>query len=211
MIDSGAAQTQLRRTDFQFWNETQLIKKLSKNKDLVIIGVLRFGRDNFRPVDERIGASLVFKVHPNISIAPTYIHVEQQPNPVLRIQEERLVMNVTGKVSVRKFTFTDRNLFERRVRHNMRDFTVYRNRLQVDYPLKWGDFEFKPFVANEAWYSSQTGAAGRFGWFRNRVSAGIIKQFTQNFTGEFFYLYQMDGLSRPGNVGVIGTVFKYNF
>jgi hypothetical protein len=201
------------RDDFQFWNETQLIKKLTSKHDLVIIGVLRVGRDVSRPVDERIGAGLAFKINPYLTITPTYLHVEQQPSQGVSISEDRLVMNITGKVTVKKFTFTDRNLIERRVRYSSRDFTVYRNRLQIDYPLTVGEFSFKPFVANEAWYSTQTQAATgeNFGWFRNRISAGIIKQFKKNFTGEFFYLYQHDGIARPGNVGVIGTLFRFNF
>jgi hypothetical protein len=72
--------------------------------------------------------------------------------------------------------------------------------LQLDHPAHLGTFKFKPFVADEVWYSTQPGTTGRQGWFRNRISAGIIKQFGERFNAEFFYLYQHDGVSRPGNV-----------
>lgn len=117
-------------------------------------------------------------------------------------------MNVTGKVNLGKFLFTDRNLIERRVRHDSRDFTVYRNRLQIDRPAKIGSFSFKPFIADEVWYSTQTAAGGRLGWFRNRISAGIIKQFSERFNAEFFYLRQQDGILRPGDVHAVGTLFR---
>lgn len=199
------------RDDQQFWNETQFIKPLAKNKDLIVIGVLRIGRAWQRPVDERIGAALAFKLNKYLMLQPTYFYVDQQPYAGLRIREHRLIMNATGKVTLGKFTLTDRNLYERRVRHVTRDFTIYRNRLQVDHPVQIGSFKFKPFVADEVFYSTQTGSAGAFGWFRNRISAGIIKQFSDRFNAEFFYLRQDDGKARPGNVHALGTLFRVYF
>jgi len=58
-------------------------------------------------------------------------------------------------------------------------------------------------VADEVWYDSLQNA-----WTRNRVSAGVIKQFSRRFTAEFFYLRQNDGRARPGDAHVIGTLFK---
>ena len=199
------------RDDQQFWNETQFIKSLTKTKDLIVIGVLRIGRDWQRPVDERIGAGVAFKLNKYLTLQPTYFYVDQQPYAGFRIREHRLIMNATGKVTLGKFTFTDRNLYERRVRHVTRDFTVYRNRLQVDHPAQIGSFKFKPFIADEVWYSTQSNSAGEFGWFRNRISAGIIKQFSNRFNAEFFYLRQDDGIARPGNVHAIGTLFRVYF
>lgn len=210
---STAAQAQTvppPREDNQFWNETQLIAPLNKQTDLIVIGVLRVGRDFARLVDERIGAGVAFKLSKYLTLMPTYLYVDQQPFAGRRINEHRLVMNVTGKFKLGQFTFTDRNLVERRARHSERDFTVYRNRLQIDHPARIGGFEFKPFIADEVWYSTQqrTGDTGRQGWYRNRISAGIIKQFGDRFQAEFFYLRQQDGLSRPGEVHVLGTLFR---
>jgi hypothetical protein len=196
------------REDNQFWHETQVIKPLKKTQDLVIIGVLRVGRDFQRPVDERIGAGWAFKLSPYLTIMPTYVYVDQQPFAGRRIQEHRVILNATAKFNLGQFTFTDRNLIERRVRHASGDFTVYRNRLQIDHPVRIGNFKFKPFLADEVWYSTQPGQSGRQGWFRNRISAGIIKQFGEHFNAELFYLRQDDGILRPGNVQVIGTLFR---
>lgn len=196
------------RDDQQFWNETQVIKPLTQAKDLLVIGVLRTGRNWQRPVDERIGVGVAFKLNKYLTLQPTYFYVDQQPYAGFRISEHRLIMNATGKATLGKFTFTDRNLLERRVRHTTRDFTVYRNRLQLDHPAQIGSFKFKPFLADEVWYSTQTGSAGRLGWFRNRISAGIIKQFNERFNAEFFYLRQDDGKLRPGNVHAIGTLLR---
>lgn len=202
------AQTPPPEDDSQFWSEVQLIKALDKKHDLLIIGVLRTGQELKRPVDERIGAGLAFKPNKYLTLMPTYLYVDQQPFPGRRISEHRLIMNITAKASLGKFLFTDRNLIERRARHDSRDFTVYRNRLQIDHPAKIGSFAFKPFVADEVFYSTQQGTAGRQGWFRNRISAGIIKQFGERFNAEFFYLRQNDGVLRPGDVHAVGTLVR---
>jgi hypothetical protein len=197
------------REDQQFWNETQIIKRLDAKHDLIFTGVIRLGRGFRRPVDERAGIGVSFKLKPYLTVTPTYTHVEYQPYAGLFIHEERLILNVTAKASLGKFVFTDRNLLERRVRPSSPDFTVYRNRLQLDHPWRIKNWEFRPFVADEIWYSTQPRSAGRFGWFRNRISAGIIKQFNEKFAGEFFVLKQHDGVFRPGNVIVAGTLFRY--
>jgi hypothetical protein len=203
------AQTQLPpREDRQLWTETQIIKPLKDDKDLIIIGVLRFGREVRRPVDERIGGGVAFKLNKYLTLMPTYLYVDQQPFEGRRISEHRLILNLTGKIGLGKFTFTNRNLLERRVRRGTPDFTVYRNRLQIDHPVRIGTFQFKPFLAGEVWHSTQSAMQVRQGWFRTRISSGIIKQFSKRFSGEFFYLYQRDSISLPGNIHAIGTLFR---
>lgn len=208
---SAAAQNSPPRNDRQFWTEWQLVKPLTKTKDLIIIGVLRLGREWQRPVDERIGAALAFKLNKHLTLQPTYLYVDQQPFAGRRINEHRLIFNATGRFRLGKFTFTDRNLYERRVRHDSPDFTLYRNRLQIDYLTRLGSFEFRPFLADEVFYSTQAGGpnGGRHGWSRNRVAAGVLKQIRENLYGEFFYLYQMDGISRPGNLHAVGTLLRF--
>jgi hypothetical protein len=191
------------REDVQFWNETQIIIPMDERVDLMIFGVLRVGRNLNRPVDERGGVGVAFKPSKFLSIIPTWLYVAQQPTPTLKNIEHRLIFNATFKFQAGKFVFTDRNLIERRLRNSRDDFTMYRNRLQIDHPAKLGAFDFRVFVADEAWYDSLQNA-----WTRNRVSAGIIKQFSQRFTAEFFYLRQNDGRARPGDAHVIGTLFK---
>lgn len=209
-LSSGVqAQAPPPREDHQFWNEGQLVKPITPRQDLVVIGVLRIGRGWKRPVEERIGAGWALKPNKYVTVMPTYLHVEYQPFPGRIIHEERLVMNITGKITAGQWSFTDRNLFERRVRPGSPDFNVYRNRLQIDHPARIGRFKFKPYVADEFWYSTQRDAIGRLGWFRNRISVGIIRQLNERLTGEIFLLYQHDGRSRPGNIPAVGTLFRY--
>jgi hypothetical protein len=207
---SSLAQTVVPpRKDKQLWNELQIAKPINKRQDLVFMGVVRIGRHWQRPVDERIGVGWAFKLNQYLTVMPTYIHVEYQPFPTRFIHEERLILNVTVKFTARQFTFTDRNLIERRVWHNEPDFTVYRNRLQIDHPMRLGKMEFKGYIADEVWHSTQSRNGQEFGWLRNRISIGIIKQLKERLTGDFFLLYQSDGKVRPGNIPVVGMIFRH--
>ncbi|MBS1788651.1 MAG: DUF2490 domain-containing protein [Acidobacteria bacterium] len=192
--------------EIQSWNEFHLIAPLNKKTDLIFMGVLRAGSNSassLRPIDERGGAGIAFKLNKHLTVMPTYLYVAQQPTPTRKNFEHRLVLNLTGKFSLGKFTFTDRNLIERRVRHALDDFVMYRNRLQIDHPVKLGSLNFRVYVADEVWYSTLVDA-----WVRNRISAGVFKQFTPRFYAETFYLRQNDGRARPGDVHAIGTLFK---
>ncbi len=199
------------RDDHQFWHETQIVKPLNeaKTQNLVIIGILRIGRELRRPVDERIGAGVSFRFKKYFTFMPFYLYTDQQPFAGRHINEHRLVAELTIKVPVGQFTFTDRNRYERRVRHREADFGVYRNRLFIDHPAKLGSFALKPFVGAEIFYSTQTTGGRPQDLVRARYLAGINKQITPNLYGELFYLRQQDGVARPGNVHAIGTFLRY--
>lgn len=212
LLFSNRAAAQTTQTDpqdeNQVWNETQVFIPLNKKTDLFLVGVLRAGAnftDFLRPIDERGGAGIAFKLNKYLTVMPTYVYVAQQPTRTRKNAEHRLILNVTPKFALGRFTFTDRNLIEFRVRHSLSNFVMYRNRLQIDYPVKIGEFGFKLFVADEAWYSTLLET-----WVRNRISGGIIKQFTPHFAAEFFYLRQNDGRARPGDAHVFGTLFRIN-
>ena len=203
VVTASAQTSSPPREDTQFWNETQLIAPVNKKLDVVMFGVLRVGRDLTRPVDERIGAGVAFKPNRHFTFQPHYLYVAQQPFAGRKVFEHRLNLEATLRVFPGKFTIADRNRLERRVRHSSRDFWVYRNRLQIDYPVRIGDFQFKPFVADEFWYDSGAGQ-----WTRNRFSVGVIKEFNKQLAGELFYLRQNDGRARPGNLHAIGTTLR---
>lgn len=191
------------REDTQFWNETQIILPLQERIGLMFFGVLRIGRDLSRPVDERGGVGIAFKAHRYLTIIPSWLYVAQQPAPTRKNIEHRLIFNATVNFPLGKFAVTDRNLIERRRRNGRGDFTMYRNRVQIDHPARIGQIKFRVYVADEAWYDSLQNA-----WTRNRISAGVIKQFSPHFSAELFYLRQNDGRARPGNAHVLGTLVK---
>ena len=191
------------RSDTQEWNDVQIFAPVTKKVDFVLYGTLRVGRNITHPVDERIGAGFAIKVNKYLTVTPFYFHSTIQPFRSVHAYENRLNLNSTVRFPLKKFTLSDRNVFERRLRHPGVDATRYRNRLQVDYPTQVEGFKFNVFVSNEVFYDWSFNA-----WVRNRFAAGVSKAWNKQLTTDIYYLRQNDSHSRPGDLNVIGTTFR---
>ncbi|HZE72950.1 MAG TPA: DUF2490 domain-containing protein [Pyrinomonadaceae bacterium] len=191
------------RADTQEWNDVQFYAPVTKTVDFVLYGTLRLGRNVSHSVDERIGAGFSFKFGKYLTLAPFYLHIRTQPFAGTHVYENRLNLAGTLRFPLGHFTVSDRNLFERRLRHPGGDSTRYRNRLQIDHPVKLGDVKLNVFAADEVFYDWSFNA-----WVRNRFSAGISKAWNKQLTTDLYYLRQNDGHSRPGDLHVIGTTFR---
>ena len=189
------------RTDNQVWTETQLALPINSKIDFVIAGVVRFGRDVSRPVNERVGAGVSFKMGKYLTVFPFYLHVEIQPTPTNHNSEERLALEATGKFPAGKFLILDRNRFEFHYPKRGPNFQQYRNRLQLEHPLGFHGLE--GFTADEVFYDSLANA-----WIRNRAYIGLIKKVNKHFTFELYFVRQNDGRSHPGDINAIGATFK---
>ena len=195
------AQTTVDEEDFQSWNDVQLTVPVNKRFDFILTGTLRFGNNVERLVDRRIGAALNFKVNNWLSVQPSYTNIVTTPRNSNRRNENRLSFAATYKFPFKKITLTDRNLFERRFR-SPRNSTRYRNRLQLEIPLK-KFYDTRFFTSDEVFYDWSLKR-----WSRNRFVAGMGKTFNKNFGLDVFYMRQNDGTTRPGDLNIIGTTFK---
>jgi len=201
--DSVSAQTpQPPRDDVQSWNDLQLSLRLRDNIDLLINGTLRLGRHISDPVDERAGVGLLFKINDYLTISSGYLHVFTQPVPGVTRHENRFFLDGTVHFSFKGFVLYDRNMFERRLRQPV-DATRYRNRLRIEHPVKFGRAEVVIFASDEVFYDWSVNR-----WVRNRFQVGAGKRFTKKFVAEIYYMRQNDGITRPGDLHIIGTVFK---
>jgi hypothetical protein len=194
--------TPVPRDDTQSWNEVQITVPLKKWVDLVASGQLRLGRNLTDFVDERGGMGLVFKVNQYLSLSPGYLHIATQPTSSRKAFENRLNFAATVQFPLGRFTVTDRNLFERRLRSPV-DSTRYRNRIQIATPLPFKRAKLNLYLAEEVFYDWSV-----TDWVRNRVSAGVTRKMNKNLTLDLYYLRQNDGRSRPGDLHVVGTVFR---
>jgi hypothetical protein len=211
---SAVAQTTPPESDFQFWNETQIIVPLIKSKDkkgkdfervsLFLSGTLRFGRNYTRFVDERIGFGFDFKITKLLTLTPSYLYRAAQPYQNRKEFESRFrfaasVENKWTRVSVR-----DRNLIEYRMRNSRADSVRYRNKLQFNFPIHRAKKEiFAPFVADEIYYDFHEKA-----WTRNELTLGVNRKFTPDFSADFFYLNQRNRGNVLKTVNALGVNFK---
>lgn len=192
------------REDNQIWTEYQLAVPLDDKTDFVALGVLRFGRDVSRPVNERVGAGISWKVGKYLTVFPFYLHVAAQPSSIRHSTEERVTLEATPKFPLGRFKFIDRNRVEFHFPSGSSLFTQYRNRPQIEHPMRIGKVEFEGFIADEVFYDSDASA-----WIRNRFYLGISKKVNSHFSFEAFYVRQNDGHSRPGDIHALGGVFKF--
>ena len=99
---------------------------------------------------------------------------------------------------------SDRNWFERRWREPQVDSWRYRNRLRVEHPFQIDKTKFNWFVSDEVFYDWSLND-----WVRNRASVGANHAFNKLFTLELYYLRQNDGRSRPGDLQIIGSLWRF--
>ena len=198
------AQTLPSRSDTQQWTDVQVAVPLSKRVDFNFGGTLRLGRDLNRPVDERVGFGWTFKFGNHVLVTPNYQYIGMQPFRGRRVWEDRLSVPVNITFDVGKFRLTDRNLFERRLRHPGINATRYRQRLHVEHPIGSADWKLSVFISEEVFYDWSLDA-----WVRNRVEIGVTKVFNKAWTQDFYYLRQNDSHSVPGDLHVIGTSLRF--
>jgi hypothetical protein len=206
-VDFVCAQAVTRRPvpkdDTQEWNDVQITVPLNKTVDFILLGTLRIGRNITHPVDERIGFNFSYKVNKYFTLIPGYLHINMRPTSGQQSHEERLSIAGTLTLPKKRFTLTDRNTLERRFRSPQLDATRYRNRLQLEYPFKLQGTQLTFVTSDEVFYDGSL-----HDWVRNRFLIGVRKTFNKRFATDLYYLRQNDGRSRPGDLNVIGTIFR---
>jgi len=211
---SAFSQTVPLDSDIQIWNDTSVSFPLIKSKDkkgkefdrlsLSINGILRFGRNVSRPVDERIGVGFSYRINRYFSLTPDVFYRSAQPFKGRRDYESRFRFAVVLENKWKTFSLADRNQIEYRLRNSRQDTVRYRNRLRFDYPLIKAKKElFTPFVSDEIFYDFQARA-----WTRNQFFVGIGKKFNNNFSTEIYYLLAKDR-SSPKTINGIGVSLKF--
>lgn len=202
-VSIAQAQTTVDDEDFQSWNDVQLTVPVNKRVDLVLTGTLRFGDNVQRLVDRRGAVAFNFKIKDWLSVQPGYTNIATMRRGSRRRIEHRLNFAATYKFPFKKFTLTNRSLFERRLREP-RNSTRYRNRLQFELPIKQIKGA-KLFVSDEIFYDWSLKR-----WPRNRFTAGVGKTINKKLSLDVYYMRQNDGTTRPGDLHVIRTNWKIN-
>jgi hypothetical protein len=190
-------------TDTQQWNDVQISAPVTKDIDFNLYGTLRIGREVSRAVDERVGVGFTIRTGEYLSFATAYLHIGMQPFEGRKVWESRIGVAPTLRFQSNNFRFSDRNLFERRYRHPGTPSTRYRNRFQVEHPIGRDSIKLSLFASDEVFYDWSVDR-----WVRNRFAAGVTKVLNSNVTLDLYYLRQNDGVSRPGDLHVIGTTWR---
>jgi hypothetical protein len=201
---SAQSQTQVPEADNQSWNDFQLAIPLSKTIDFTIQGTLRIGDNLTKPVDGRWGFGAAFKLNKYLSFTPFYFHREARPPNGRHEREDRATLGATLRVPVGKFTLSERNWFERRWRAPQVDAWRYRNAVLLEHPFKIGKAKFTFAIGDEVFYDWSL-----HDWVRNRFAVGASHAFNKHVTLYVYGMRQNDGRSRPGDINIIGTQWRF--
>jgi hypothetical protein len=188
--------------DTQMWHDVQAAVALSKEVDFNLFGTVRIGRDMTHLVDRRAGVGFTFRLGKYLTLTPGYVNIVMRPGERRKINENRLNFAASVRFPAGKFTISDRNLFERRMRFPLNS-TRYRNRFQIEHDVKPNGVQLTLFVSDEVFYDWSADD-----WVRNRFSAGVSRRFNKHLTTDIYYMRQNDGRSRPGDLHVIGLTYR---
>jgi Protein of unknown function (DUF2490) len=214
MLLLGASVFAQARSEFQEWNEVQLIYPLLQDKDAkgktidritaTFSGITRLGQDHLSAfVDNRAGLTLDFRANKFVHVYGAYQYRSDESLPGPRGYEQRLSAALGLEKTWEKFTFKERNMYEHSFRANRVDSNRYRQRFQASYSITDKDKKelFAPYVSEEGYWDLDAHS-----WARNEFYVGITKKFNKHFSADFFYI-RLDTL--PVNANGIGTTLKF--
>ncbi|MEQ1921969.1 MAG: DUF2490 domain-containing protein [Pyrinomonadaceae bacterium] len=191
--------------DLQSWNDVQLTIPVNEKIDVVLQTTIRFGQNITRVSEGRVGAGAVFKISKAVSFSPSYTYIEARNTAGVFQYEHRYSFRGTYKFPIKKFGLSHRSIYEYRVRASGNSWR-YRPSItfEKDLPEKFLS-KAKFFITEEPFYVSTTRK-----FSRNRLSLGITKVINKNLTLDVYYLRQNDRFSHPGNLNVLGTIWKFH-
>ncbi len=208
---AGFSQTAPLPSQFQSWNEVQLIVPLVRGKDAkgksidkvtaTFNGIIRIGRSNLDFLDNRAGAAIDFRVNRYFSLLTGILYRKDETVVNVRRYETRFDGGAVFSETWHNFTFRDRNMFEHRFRSGRIDTNVYRQRIQVSYPLKHNKKElFAPFISEEGYFDLQSKT-----WIQNEFYVDISRRLNRKTAIDIAYI-RSD--TRPVNVNGISLNLK---
>lgn len=177
--------------DIVNWNDITFTLPLWKKNEIEKLsisftGVLRIGRNLKRPIDERGGVSLNYRINKYFSTNFGYLYRRSRPTERPAQFEHRLIFALTAEKKFEHITLRNRLMTMRQIRHSNSDLTVQRNRLQISFPIRKKKVEIlAPFVTDEIYYNFHTKKL-----FRNDLFIGVTKKFNNKLSADFFYIKQ---------------------
>lgn len=191
-ITSLLAVSAWAETDNKYYSEFAFKHKLNDKFDVYFIPEVRFKNDMGHSYYQqyRVGTTFHADKHLDLATAYRYIFSKDTKGDWSNSDMQYIEMIAIPKTKIAGINLSDANKVEYRFLENSRDRWVYRNLLTAAYPTKVGDFEFAPYVSNEAYYDFEIEKINL-----NWVTVGVNKKVAKNLT---VGLYLRDETSRVG-------------
>jgi len=194
-------------TDFQLWNDTQIIFPLNKDRSLnaVLWTFTRVGNDVNTVTDARAGALLTKRINKNVTVGGGYLYRYSNPTFRQRRYESRYLGIATFTIPFqKKWAVVNRNMYQFENRYSRPNATVIRNRALLKREITVGKKKIEPFISFETFYDFRLKDFARY-----RSQAGFSRKFNNRFSADFFYVRQDEtNRNRPGTLNGIGSSFR---
>lgn len=191
------------RADNQSINDLQVSVPLTKGVDLLVLAMGRLGGNMTDLSEARVGGGISIKIGKGVSVSPIYLNIQQRAANGKFRTEHRYSLRGTYRFPFKKFGLSHRSTFDFRVRSSGNSWR-YRPSLTFQKALPKSFIpKASVFITEEAFYDSRS---RRFS--RNRFSVGVSKTINSHLTLDVYYMRQQDGVSRPGDLNVLGTAWR---
>ena len=208
------AQTAVDDSDVVGWSDITIGFPLIEGEDkgkkvdklaMNLTAAYRFGRNLKRPIDERAGVALTYRINQYFSAGSGYLYRRFRPTEARRQYEHRILFFLLAEKPFKNVVLKNRALTTYLVRHSRPDTTVFRDRIQVNFPVRKNKkVLFSPFIADEPFYDFKLRR-----WFRNDFFAGVTRQFTKKIAADFFYVRQGFNIGTLRQTNGFGVSFRY--
>ncbi|MGB2661538.1 MAG: DUF2490 domain-containing protein [Candidatus Omnitrophota bacterium] len=170
--------------DLQLWNTESAEVKINDSLKIKVEEELRFGDDISELYYTHTDGGFDYKVTDGLYMGLSYRHIYTKVKGEWKY-ESRPHADGTLKWTIEDFKFSDRSRLELRCPEDKSDTWRYRNKLTVEFPWKWTEFEIQPYVADEIFIPFH---GKKFS--QNRLYAGFKMKIMKNLKAELFYLWQ---------------------
>jgi Protein of unknown function (DUF2490) len=101
--------------DTQLWTEVRFSMPVKNSVDFLVIGGLRAGRNLTDPVNERVGAGVVWRLGKHVELSTIYGRIVWQPVPRQTLHENRFTLDAEFEWPLGRFAVAQRNRIDRRL------------------------------------------------------------------------------------------------
>lgn len=194
-----------KKNDIQLWELQKLSVELNSITSFYFQTEFRWGDDISVLYVHYFQGGIVFVPCEWLEVAPAY----RQLTALRRDHTHNIfyepLLDVTLKRKLREWAFQNRFRFQYRIPESGTNEWIYRDRLKVNSPWKWGKLKFNPFVFDEVFFSETRGFS------ENRFAAGGGFTLAKSIQSDLYYMLRHIQFPnwRPTHVIGMNLYFKY--